>query len=79
MFNNAKNKVYKLTLFTPERNTLLTDQAVVFSGEPVYVITWKGRSFYKSKVCERPDALPLLIYIEVSTCELSSISLCLKA
>jgi hypothetical protein len=75
MFNAEKGKAYKLTLLTPEGGTVLTDQTVVFDGEPTYIINWGGRSFYKSKVCQRPDGLPLLIYIEVSSCELSSITL----
>jgi hypothetical protein len=70
-----KLQAYKLTLLTPEEGTVLTNQSVVFSGEPTYIIAWKGRSYKRVTVSERPDGLPHLVYAEVTTCDLTSIAL----
>ena len=70
-----KLQAYKLTLLAPEEGTVLNNQSVVFSGEPTYIITWKGRSYKRVTVSERADGLPRLVYAEVSTCELTSIAL----
>jgi hypothetical protein len=69
-------KAYKLTLLTPEEGIALTNQSVVFSGEPPYIITWKKRSYKKVTVSESEsaDRLPILVYAEVSTCELTDIA-----
>ena len=73
-----KLKAYKLTLLTPEEGAVLTNQSVVFSGEPSYIITWKKRSYKRVSVSDSADGLPRLVYAEVLTCELTTIAVFLN-
>jgi hypothetical protein len=75
--NPDKLSAYKITLSSLKKGIVLKDQSVVFSGEPPYIINWKGRSYrnvYVGNGSERADKLPVLTYSEVSACDLTSIA-----
>jgi hypothetical protein len=76
--NDNKLHAYKLTLLTPEGDTALKNQSVIFSGEPPYIINWKRTSYKRVTVSERPDGFSYLIYAEVTSCELTSIAVFFK-
>jgi hypothetical protein len=77
-FQNNKLKACKVTLLTAEKGTVLNEQSVVFSGEPPYIINWKGRSYKMVSESESADNLPRLLYAEVSACELTEIAVFLR-
>ncbi len=65
------SKKYCLTLRFSNGSDYVTDQMVVFQGEPPYIVTSRGLAFRKTY--ESSSNLPAVVYIQVSVCDLSSV------
>jgi len=65
------SKKYCLTLRFADGSDYITDEMVLFRGEPPYIITFKGMAF--KKTYESSSKLPAVVYVRVSVCDFSSV------